>query len=80
MSRPMQEVMKGMNLGRVLVDKRMTNMLMDAMDINKDGRVSYNEFLMQLRFGQLPFRGYNPKLRHRMNADPDEPIGRSSIK
>ncbi|KXZ53997.1 hypothetical protein GPECTOR_5g109 [Gonium pectorale] len=37
--------------------------------------VAYGDFVNALRFGSLPWRGYNRKLRHRMGADPDAPIG-----
>lgn len=72
--------MAGMNLGPGLVDQRVVGMILDAMDLNKDGKVQYNEFLMQLRYGQLPFRSYNSKLRHKVQGNPEEPIGPSNLK
>ncbi|GFR46582.1 hypothetical protein Agub_g8187 [Astrephomene gubernaculifera] len=38
-------------------------------------RVPYSDFVNALRFGSLPWRGYNPRLRHRVGADPDQPFG-----
>ncbi len=38
-------------------------------------RVAYGDFVNALRFGTLPWRGYNRKLRHRWGGDPDQPIG-----
>ena len=39
------------------------------------GRVSYGAFVNALRFGSLPWRGYNAKLRHRVGGDPEQPFG-----
>lgn len=75
-----QEVMKGMNLGPGLVDPRVVGMVLDAMDLDHNGRVSYHEFLSQLRFGQLPFKVYSSKLRHRAQGNPELPFGPTQLK
>ncbi|KAG2487002.1 hypothetical protein HYH03_014374 [Edaphochlamys debaryana] len=38
-------------------------------------RVPYGDFVSALRYGVLPWRGYNQKLRHRVRGDPDQPFG-----
>ncbi|PNG99268.1 hypothetical protein TSOC_014958, partial [Tetrabaena socialis] len=41
--------------------------------------ISYSDFVNALRFGALPWRGYNRKLRHRVGGDPDQPFGPTGI-
>ncbi|GLI62790.1 hypothetical protein VaNZ11_005538 [Volvox africanus] len=73
-------VLQAMNLGPFgLVDDKVVDLMLAAVDGGGNGwrplRVSYGDFVNALRFGTLPWRGYNRKVRHRLLADPDQPIG-----
>ncbi|GIL48793.1 hypothetical protein Vafri_5230 [Volvox africanus] len=73
-------VLQAMNLGPFgLVDDKVVDLMLTAVDGGGNGwrplRVSYGDFVNALRFGTLPWRGNNRKLRHRLLADPDQPIG-----
>ncbi|KAG2454332.1 hypothetical protein HYH02_001358 [Chlamydomonas schloesseri] len=74
--------------GRGLVDDRVVSLFISALNPAAGAaagaggaagvRVSYGDFVNALRYGSMPWRGYNAKLRHRVGGDPEQPLGAPS--
>lgn len=69
-----RRALKGLELQAVF-DDVIIDMLTDAVDADTNGKIDYNEFVDAVRFNKLPYKAYDPRLKHRIQGDLDQPFG-----
>lgn len=55
-------------------------MLVDAVDQDESNFINYNDFIAAMRFNQLPYKEYHSSIKHRVQGDPEQPIGMTAIR